>query len=82
MSLPEASSKVNIGHTTGLYYYSAYKNHPEKKIPLPRAQTTRFSTQEQIRNIIRYVDNDKMTVKEASAKANLTFASGHHYYNK
>jgi hypothetical protein len=82
IGLPQAACKVNIGHTTAIHYYNEYKNHPEKKIPLPRTQTSTFSTQEQIRDFIRYVNIDKMTVKEASKKANVTLDSARRYYNK
>jgi transposase len=82
IGLPQAACKVNIGHTTAIHYYNAYKNHPEKKIPLPRTQTSTFSTQEQIRDFIKYVNIDKMTVKEASKKANVTHDSARRYYNK
>jgi hypothetical protein len=43
---------------------------------------SRVYTQEQIENLIRYIEDDKMALKETSAKANLTYSSGHHYYNR
>jgi hypothetical protein len=39
-------------------------------------------TQEQIGNLIRYIDTDKMDVKKASAKANIPYDSGKYYYAK
>jgi hypothetical protein len=82
MNVSEASRKADISLTSGSYYYNVYKNDPEKKIPLPRNQAPKIPTQEQIGNLIRYINNDKMTVKEASAKANLTYKSAYYYYNK
>jgi transposase len=38
--------------------------------------------QEQIENLIKYITQDKMTVKEASAKVNLTYNSCRYYYAK
>jgi hypothetical protein len=35
----------------------------------------KYCTQEQIENLIRYIDTDKMAVEEASAKANMTYRS-------
>jgi transposase len=85
MSKREASRKVNISHFTALYYYNVYKNDPEKRIPVPRNQRThrrKYYTQEQVVDLIKYVDDDKMTIKEASAKANVHYDSGKYYYNR
>jgi hypothetical protein len=85
MSVTEAARKVNISKTSGFIYYKLYKNDPEKKIPVLRNQHThprKYYTQEQIRNLIKHVDNDKMTIKDASAKANLAYKSGNYYYNR
>jgi iron-sulfur cluster repair protein YtfE (RIC family) len=45
--------------------------HPRKK-----------NTQEQIGNLINYVNGGKMTMKEASAKTNITYDSCTYYYAK
>jgi DNA-binding transcriptional regulator YhcF (GntR family) len=85
MSVFRASRKVNISYTSARNYYKLYKNDPEKKIPVPRNQHThprKHYTQEQIGNLIRYITQDKMTVREASAKANIPYQSAHRYYNK
>jgi transposase len=81
-SIREASRKANISHPTGFIYYNLYKNDPEKKIPVPRDQAPRIFTQEQIGNLIKHIDTDKMTLAEASAKANMFYSSGRYYYNK
>jgi hypothetical protein len=84
MSIRKASRKVNTCPTTERRYYNLYKNDPEKKISLPRnryMRITRVYTQEQIGNLIRYI-NDKMTVREASAKANMPYSSAHKYYTR
>jgi response regulator of citrate/malate metabolism len=82
MSITKASQKVNIGRKSAIYYYNVYKNDPEKKIPLPLDQVPKIFTREQIGNLIRYIDTDKMTVTEASAKVNLAHTSSKHYYNR
>jgi transposase len=82
MSIKEASRKVNMSRAEGFHYYTQYKNDPDKKIPLPRNQNQRICTQVQVENLIRYINNDEMTVKEASAKANMTCVSGKYYYAK
>jgi transposase len=82
MSIPKASQKVNISKSTGSNYYKLYKNNPEKRISLPRNQAPILCTQEQIGNLIRYIDTDKITVKEASAKVNMVHKSSIYYYAK
>jgi integrase len=85
MSITKAARKVNISHSTGFIYYKLYKNDPERKIPVPRNQRIKHPTvytQEQVGNLIRYITQDTMTVKEASAKVNLAHTSSKHYYNR
>jgi transposase len=85
MSIRDASRKVYISITSGNNYYNAYKNDPEKKIPVPRnpfLHPQKHYTQKQIENLIKYITQDKMTVKEASAKADINFDSGRYYHNK
>jgi hypothetical protein len=70
---------------TGYSYYSVYKNDPEKKIPLKRSGhmcIRRDYTQEQIENLIGYINSDKMTLKEASTKVHMTYRSSNYYYAK
>jgi transposase len=54
----------------------------KKKIPLRRDQMPRIYTQEQVGKLIRYIDTDKMTLKEASTKANMPYSSGRYYYDR
>jgi molybdenum-dependent DNA-binding transcriptional regulator ModE len=82
MSVTEASRKVNISPKSGGYYYNVYNNDPEKRIPLPRDRNARTYTQEQIGNLIRYINSDKMTLKEASAKAKMDYDSARRYYKR
>jgi hypothetical protein len=83
MSIIKAARKAKISKNSGFIYYNLYKNDPEKRIPLARnQQPVIFYTQEQISNLIKYIDTDKMTVKEASAKANMAYKSGRRYYAK
>jgi transposase len=81
MSITKAARKVNISKNSGIYYYNVYNNDPEKKIPLPRNQTSTMYTQEQIGNLIRYINDGKMTLTKALVKANIPYKSGVHYYN-
>jgi response regulator of citrate/malate metabolism len=85
MSIAKAARKVNISNTAAENYYNKYKNDPEKRIPVPRNQRINHRTiytQEQIENLIRYINDDKMTVKEASAKVGMSYESVNRYYNK
>jgi transposase len=82
MNITKASRKIKLSKSTGFYYYNLYKTDPEKKIPAPQIQTPKIYTQEQIGNLIRYIDTDKITVKEASAKTNMPYRSASYYYNK
>jgi hypothetical protein len=82
MIIREASRKVNMSEGSGHNYYKLYKNDPEKKIPVPRDQTPKMYTQEQIGNLIRYINDDKMTLTEASVKAHMSYVSGKYYYAK
>jgi hypothetical protein len=82
MSVNKASQKVKMSAHTGYSYYNAYINDPETKIPVSRDQVPRTLTQEQIGNLIRYMDNDKMNIREASAKADMSSKSGNYYYAK
>jgi hypothetical protein len=82
MSVTAAARKVNIGKNTGIRYYNLYKNDPEKKISLPQNQAPRIPTQEQIENLIRYINQDKMSVAQAAIKANMHYSSGNYCYNR
>jgi transposase-like protein len=85
MSVNKAARKVNMCRQSASSYYSLYKNDPEKKTPVARnrcRQPRKNYTQEQIGNLIRYINDDKMTVTEASVKANMAYHSAYHYYNK
>jgi molybdenum-dependent DNA-binding transcriptional regulator ModE len=82
MNITKAARKAKISYTAGYYYQKLYKDDPEKRIPLPRDQISTVYTQEQIGNLIRYINSDKMTLTEASVKANMAYHSAYHYYNK
>jgi transposase len=85
MSVPKASFNVKMSYATGRYYYNIYKNDPEKKIPLPRNQLGRRTngfSQEQIAALIKYIDDDGMSMQAASIKANLNYVTAVTYYNK
>jgi transposase len=85
MSVAAAARKAKVSQYEGYRYYNVYKNDPEKKIPVPRNQHTqprKYYTQEQTGNLIKYITQDKMTLKEASAKADMVYKSGRRYYNR
>jgi transposase-like protein len=82
MNITKAARKANMSRGSGFIYHKLYKDDPEKKIPLPRNQTSTMYTQEQVGNLIRYINDDKMTLTEASAKANMLYSSGNYYYAK
>jgi hypothetical protein len=80
-----AARKVKIAYSTGWYYYNEFKKDPNKKVPLPRIQnmqTARFYTRKHIENLIRHINDDKMSIAEASARVDMTYESGKYYYAK
>jgi hypothetical protein len=85
MTVYKASQKVNMTRTPAYKYYLLYKNDPEKKIPSQRNRCMhpdKLSVHNQIKNFIRYISTDKMTLKEASTKANMNYQSAHYYYTR
>jgi molybdenum-dependent DNA-binding transcriptional regulator ModE len=85
MSASAAARKVNISQASAFIYYTVYKNDPEKRIPVPRNQRThprKYYTQEQIGNLIKHINDGKMTIKEASVKADMPYSSACQYYNR
>jgi hypothetical protein len=85
MSITAAARKVKMSVVSAFNYYNVYKNDPEKKNPLPRNRhmhPKKHYTLEQIGNLFQYINSDKMTVKDASAKANIPYYSCKYYYNK
>lgn len=81
MSIKAASNKVNIGYATGIYYYNKYKKDPNGFLVDIKRPPTVY-TQEQIKSMIDYIVKDGMSVKEASAKANIFYRTAICMYKK
>jgi hypothetical protein len=69
--LPEQQVKVEEDTDTKSLLTQNQFAHPRKNY-----------MQEQVGNLIRYINDNKMTVTEASAKVNMTLKSGKYYYTK
>ncbi|KAI8885294.1 hypothetical protein K501DRAFT_270871 [Backusella circina FSU 941] len=82
MTIEEASQKVNMDSKIGEKYYSKYINDPDRNIPVKKktAPLSKRCTQDQIKLMIGYVDNDNMTITAAAKKANMSEKSGTRYY--
>jgi transposase len=81
MALLDASKKANMSVTTGKRYYRRYISDPKNEIPT-HLQHHPPCTQEQITNLVRYIVDDKMSVKKAAKKAKMCEATGRKYYNR
>jgi transposase len=83
LTIKAASKKANMGICTGSRFYQQYKNDPNHAIPRPRPKyNPRQLTQDRISEPIGYIVDDKMTIKAASKKANVNYASGQRYYHR
>jgi Asp-tRNA(Asn)/Glu-tRNA(Gln) amidotransferase B subunit len=76
MSITAASKKLDIPNSTGCSYYHRYLKNHNLYIPSNRI------TQDQINKLIRYILIDKMTIKAASEKVNMSYKSGKKYYRQ
>ncbi|KAI8879572.1 hypothetical protein K501DRAFT_303236 [Backusella circina FSU 941] len=68
MTVHKASGKANMSGTTGANYYKAYKDDLEGNIPVPKSLFNRKRSafmDEQIKLLIGYIVNDKMTILAA-----------------
>jgi transposase len=86
MTIRDAAKKLDMGESSAYIYYNKYKNDPEKKIPIPH-QTINgngktLATHEQVKDLIRFIVDDEMSLKEAAAKVELPYSTANTYYTK
>jgi transposase len=74
MSIMAASKKANMCESSGKKYYKQYLTKHNLGIPPPKI------TQDKINGLIGYIVDDKMSVKAASKKANVSCYFGYKYY--
>jgi Asp-tRNA(Asn)/Glu-tRNA(Gln) amidotransferase B subunit len=74
MSILAASKKANMSNKTGRKYYHQYLK--DRNIYYP---SQKVITQEQKSELIRYIADDKMSIKAASKKANMCGETGRKY---
>jgi hypothetical protein len=77
MSITEASKKANMDHNTGHKYYRKYLKDHHLDVPIRN-----IITQEQKSKMIGYIVDEKMTIKAAAKKANMSCSVGHKHYHQ
>jgi transposase-like protein len=75
MTIRAASKKVNVNKATGRKYYHQYLKDNNIDGPIQR-----YITEEQKSELIRYIVDDKMSIKAASKKAKISRSAGRVYY--
>jgi uncharacterized protein YqkB len=76
-----ASKKANMNNVTAIMYYHKYfkVQNPDVATPSHIIIPKRY-TQEQIKELISYIVDDKMTIKAASRKASMGVNTASKYY--
>jgi transposase-like protein len=83
LNIKQASEKAKMNVASGHTYYRKYFKEQNPDIAAPSHITTpRWSTQEQIKELIGYIVDDKMTIAAASRKANVCNTSTRKYYRQ
>jgi hypothetical protein len=77
MTVKAASKKANMAENSGQKYYHQYLKDRNVDGSLKNC-----CTQEQINELIDYIVDDRMSIRAASKKANLTYATSHRYYRQ
>jgi response regulator of citrate/malate metabolism len=83
-SIPVAAKMANISVGSGRKYYQLYMDDPQHRIPIQTRKVCSGNgfTQEQINELIHYIVHDKMTLKAASLKANMSKGTAGKYYRQ
>ncbi|KAI8887159.1 hypothetical protein K501DRAFT_269130 [Backusella circina FSU 941] len=85
MTVRDAAKRLNMGESSAYIYYNRYKNDPEKKIPIPNKKGSlgkKYATPQQIKDLIRYIVDDKLSLKNAATKAEIPYSTANAYYIK
>jgi transposase len=83
MTIHAAASRAKLGTVTGYKYYYMYKE--DGKIPKPRnyqLYTFTKRTHDQVKDLIRYVEKDKLSIIAASAKVKLSPSTSMKYFSE
>jgi transposase len=81
MSITAASKQLDMSNHTARRYYRQYLNDPHRRIPMPKTSSKRCS-HAQIKKVIGYIVNDKMSILAASIKAHLRENTAKRHYLK
>jgi hypothetical protein len=85
MSIKAASVIANMSEEEGKKHYQQYLKDPTQQIHTPRKHPGGFRhvyTQEQVKELIGYITNDKISVIDASIKANMSMRIARKYWNQ
>jgi hypothetical protein len=82
MSLNAASAKANMSIYNTRKYYDIYLNDPERRIPNVKPRSGKHYSQKQIQQVIRYIVDDKLSIRSAAIKSKMGVpAVRGHYMN-
>jgi response regulator of citrate/malate metabolism len=83
LTIKQASKKAKMGAGAAKVYYKKYFKVQNPGIPAPSHIATRkFYTQEQIKEVISYIVDDKMSIPAASRKAKFSTETARKYYQQ
>jgi hypothetical protein len=84
LTITAASHKARITRNTGSKYYNKYLTNPDSELTLQKQKVCRpkCCTQEQVKCLVGYIDDDKMSIRSASAKAGMNERTGRRYYKR
>jgi response regulator of citrate/malate metabolism len=68
MSLNDACAKAKISRHNAKRYYDTYLNDPKRRIPNIKLNHGKHSSQHQIQQAIRYIVNDKLSIRSTALK--------------
>jgi transposase len=82
MSLSAASKKAKVSLHTTRRYYNRYLQDPTHRIPSEKSNFGRRYTKPQIKKLIGYIIDDKMSIYNASLKAGMSEPTAKKYYTE
>jgi response regulator of citrate/malate metabolism len=80
VSIMKAAVKANMTRHTARYYHGKYLADPNRNIPSP--YTPLQCPQEKVDEVLGYLFDEKMTIKAASEKANMSTTTASKYFRK
>jgi hypothetical protein len=82
MNMKAASLKVNMSICNSRKYYDIYLNNPERRVPNVKPRSGKHYSQNQIQQAIRYIVDDKLSIRSAAIKSKMGVpAVRRHYMN-